>query len=324
MYRSVARRTCVLLLGFAIAASARAENEWYSSWLGKSTGLNLITMTGNPASRCPDGKHVVGMEIRSGTLVDAVRVECASLGANGEHQGQVQGQVMGNYAGGSVRTVRCPSGQVVTAMRARAGEFIDQVSFACRSWSATQGLHGSLRWQPAQGGSGGEPAGPVECPNGKAVAGLNSRTSGSYISLLRLWCTDLPPVQPSGGAESAQSASTPQGRPARTTASRPATIAQGIQPATKLPQPVTPILNTLSSKPASGSSVEITIDGAHFASNQVTRVEIAGTSVPYRVVSPTRIAATVPQHVYTRLDKRRVPIVVTSGGKRITQQMPLR
>lgn len=323
MYRSVARLACALLLGFAITASARAEDAWFSSWLGKSTAINMLATSGYTSSSCPDGKYVVGMEIRSGTLVDAVRVECASLGASGEHQGHVQGKMIGNHTGGSVRTVRCPSGQVVAAMRARAGEFIDRVSFACRSWSAAQGLHGSLRWQPGQGGTGGEPAGPVECPSGKAIAGLQSRTSGTYLALLRMWCRDLPPTQPSG-TKSAQSTLNPQGRPASAPTARPTAIPRGIQPETKLPQPVAPILKTLSSKPTGGGGAEITIDGEHFASNQVTRVEIAGTSVPYRVVSPTRIAATVPQHVYTKLDRRRVPIVVTSGGKRISKQLPLR
>src|SRR5690606_12335114 len=203
------------------------------------------------------------------------------------------------------------------------GEFIDQMSFACRSWNATQGLHGSLRWLPKHGGSGGEPVGPIECPSEKAMTALHGRKAGSYIPYVSVTCNDLPATQPAA-TMSAQSTLTPQGRPARAPPSRAATIPQGIQPATKLPQPVEPVLRTLTRKPAAGGSVEITIDGEHFASNQVTRVEIAGTSVAYRVVSPTRIAATVPQHVYTRLDKRRVPIVVTSGGKRITQQLPLR
>jgi|SRR5690606_17072507 len=325
MYTSVSRRVCALLLALAMTTSARAENEWFSSWLGKNTVINMLGATGYDASSCPAGKYVVGMEIRSGTLVDAVRAECASLGPNGEHQGHVQGNTIGNYGGGNVRTMRCPSGQVVTAMRARAGEFIDQVSFACRSWSAAQGLHGSLSWQPAQGGRGGEPAGPIECPNGKALAMIQGRKSGAYLALLRVRCVDLPPTQPSGGTMSAQSSLTPQGRSASTSpTSRPVAIPQGIKPATTVRQPVAPILKTLSSKPAAGGGAEITIDGEHFVSNQVTRVEIAGTSVPYRIVSPTRITATVPQHVLTRLDKRGVPIVVTSGGQRISKQLPLR
>ena len=316
MLAFIRRSLCALVLGLP-AAGAAAE-YWDSPRLGKGTVLNTLRSR-HDASGCVGERLAIGMVIRSGTLVDAIGLECAALGPNGEHQNLSQGTLVGNAHGGNARTLRCPSGQVVTAMRARAGEFIDQVSFACRSWSATQGLHGSLRWQPAQGGTGGEPAGPVECPSDKALLTLWVKVSGSYIGDIRMKCRDLPPAQPTTATPDTST------RPASSSStSRAVSIPRGIQPATNAPQPVAPILNTLSSKPATRGSFEITIDGAHFAANQVTHVEIAGTSVPYRIVSPTRIAATVPQHVYTKLDKRRVPIVVTSGGKRVSKQLPLR
>lgn len=321
MHSLIRPSLCALAFGLA-ATTGEAAQEWSSPWLGKTTLLNAAGARHDHSS-CPQEKYVVGMVIRSGTLVDAIGVECAALGPNGEHQNVSEGPLLGNRHGGNARTLRCASGHVVTAMRARAGEFIDQVSFACRSWTPSQGLYGSQKWQPAQGGTGGEPAGPAECPNGMAMTRMWAKATGSYISEFNFTCKPLPPTQ-SNTTMSAQSALSPQGRAASAPTSRPASIPQDIQPAKTLPQPVAPILKTLSSKPVAGGSTEITIDGEHFVANQVTRVEIAGTSVPYRIVSPTRITATVPQHVLTRLNQRGVPIVVTSGGQRISKQLPLR
>ncbi len=336
MVAFISRSAFAFLLGLVITADARAVERWTSSPLGKMTVVNVFSPGGTDTSACPDGRYIVGLEIRSGTLVDAMSAECASLGPNGEHQNFSRTGVVGNSGGGNLRIVRCPAGQVVTAVRARAGEFIDQVSFACRSWNATQGLHGSLRWQPKQGGSGGEPTGPIECPVGKAMIEITGMISGSYIGRFWVTCKDLPPTQPAT-TMSAQSTLNPQGRPATSSpTSKPTSVPQGVRPtgvrpATALPQPIAPVVKALSSKPARGGSAEITIDGEHFIANrgsrqtnQVTRVEIAGESVPYRVVSSTRITATVPVKVLDKLDKRRVPIVVTSDGKRISKQLPLR
>ena len=330
----VSRSASVLLLGLAMTVSATAADLWQSSQIVNKTFLNSAASDGIGGGGCREGQYIVGFEVRSGTLVDAISAECATLGPNGEHRNISQTRTLGNTGGGSPRLSRCPSGQVMTAVRARAGQFIDQVSFACRSWNATQGLHGPLRWQAKHGGSGGEPAGPIECPDNKAMIRLTGE-AGSVISRFWVTCKTLPPTQPAT-TMSAQGSLDPQERPASSSpTSRPASIPQGITPATALPQSAAPIVNapilkTLSSKPVAGG-VEIMIDGEHFMTNergrqtnQVTRVEIGGQSVPYRVVSPTRIAATVPQHVYTKLDRQRVPIVVTSGGQRVSKQLPLR
>ena len=330
MSKPISSSALAILLQLVITVRADAA-PWTSSELGRMTLINTYALGPFQESKCPDGKYVVGLEIRSGTLVDYMSAECASLGPNGEHQGLTQTTFLGNSSGGTVRYSRCPAGQVVTAVSARAGEFIDQVSFACRSWNATQGLHGSLRWLPKHGGSGGEPVGPIECPSGKAMTALHGRKAGSYIPYFSVTCNDQPTTQPAG-TMSAQSTLNPQGRPASSSpTSRPASVPRGIKPATALPLPAAPILKTLSSKPVAGGGAEISIDGEHFVStqggrtiNQVTRVEIAGASVPYRVVSSTRITATVPKHIVTKLNKRAVPVIVTSGGRRISAQLPLR
>lgn len=318
------RSACLFLLGLITTTGAQAA-DWTSSQIGTTSLVNTFAGLGSlEESKCPAGKYIVGLEIRSGALVDAMRAECASLGPNGEHQNLSQTDTVGSTSGGRPRLSRCPAGQVITAVRARTGEYIDQVSFACRSWKATQGLHGSLRWQPKHGGSGGEPVGPIECPSGTAMTMIKGVHTGAYIARFWVTCKDLPPTQPAT-TTSAGGTPNPQGRPAISSpTSRPSPVPRSVRPAAALPPPVTPVVKALSSKPARGSSAEITIDGEHFIANQVTRVEIAAESVPYRVVSSTRITATVPVRVLNKLDKRRVPIVVTSGGKRISKQLPMR
>ena len=334
MIKFASHSAFVLLMALATTASAQQPyaGAWESSPLGKSTVVNTVALSGYGRSECPAGKLAVGLEIRAGTLVDAMRVECAKLGPNGEHQSMSQAGVAGNTSGGNVRVMRCPAGQVITAARARAGEFIDQVSFACRSWNATQGLHGALRWQPAQGGTGGEPVGPVECPSGMAMSALRAKKSGSYLGMFWVACDKLPSTQSSTTTPVPPVTNTTTPAPGMraptvpmvtsSPTSRPAAIPRNVQRATT---PAQPVLKTLTSKVAARGAVEIIIDGDHFVSNRVTRVEIAGTSVPYRVVSPTRISATLPQHIWHRIDKQQaLPIVVTSDGKRISKQLPLR
>jgi|GEM_PF-1474959 hypothetical protein len=346
--KSLARAVVASFPALLATGTALAADSWTSSPLGKSTPFNaglavgtevatlpgtLITGgagSGKGPSSCSNGKYVVGLEIRSGTLVDGMRVECARLGPNGEHQDRTQGNWLGNETGGNVRFMRCPAGQVVTAARARAGDFVDQVSFACRSWNATQGLHGSLSWQPAHGGSGGQPAGPVECPDSMAMTELEGGKAGSYIRFFRVSCRKLPPTQPA--APSTTSPQSPQLQTGNPTGGTPTsapsavpTISQGVQLAPgRMSQVVTPVLRNLSSKAMPGGGVELTIEGESFAADQITRVEVAGTPVPYRVISPTRVVATVSQHVWTKVNQQTVPIVVTSGGQRISKQLSVR
>lgn len=323
-----------LILAFSCLVGTQSQaGSWHSTELGKTTALQntILSAGGYKNLQCPQGEYFVGMEIRSGMLIDAMQAECASLGPNGEHGELHRTQAAGNLGGGNPRTLRCPSGQVITAFKARAGEFIDQVSFACRSWKASQGVYGTLRWQPAQGGSGGEPAGPIECPPGMAVDNINALKTASYISRFRLRCRTLV-AESSGGTMSAQSALNPQGRPGNTSAPSAARHASPVRKAgTTLPKPIAPIVKSLRSKTSPRGDAEITIDGERFFRteggrrlNNVTRVEIAGRAVQYQVLSPTQIQATIPKNLFRTLDRRAVPVVVTSGGHRITTQLPLR
>ncbi len=330
MRKLIAGGALALFTGLAMTAGGQQPyaGSWESTPLGKSTLLNVLTRTDIGRSECPPGKFAVGLEIRSGTLVDGMRLECAKLGPNGEHQNLSQAAMVGNVTGGNARVVRCPSGQVITAVRGRAGEVIDQVRFACRKWNASQGLHGPLNWLAAHGGTGGEPFGPVECPDGMATMTLRAAVSASYIAIFWLACDKLPPIQTAQGTPGGTGGASGSGSPGSSSAggSTSASTAPGITPpaTTRLAQPAVPALTRLSSRQLAGGSVELTIEGDRFSAGEITRVEIGGTAVTYRVVSPDRVVATVPQHVWTKIDPQNVPIVITSGGTRISRQLSVR
>ena len=77
------RLSALFAIAFLLAAksSSRAQETWGpSSSVGGGGGSNFRTLT------CPSGKHVVGLELHHGTYVHGLRLECARLGANGEHQ----------------------------------------------------------------------------------------------------------------------------------------------------------------------------------------------------------------------------------------------
>ncbi len=329
MSRFLSRAALAFLFGFSVTTSAQTGNAWSSSPLGKSTLINSYASE-IQSVQCDEGKYIVGMEVRSGTLVDGMGIECATLGPNGEHKEVVKDPFwLGSRLGGNVAITRCPAGQVMTAARGRAGEFVDQVAFACRSWNASNGLHGALNWRPAHGGQGGQPVGPVECPANMAMTGVVGIRSASYVGYFHVVCKSLPPTQPpqsspgasggsSGGSSSAGGSS---GGSSTTTPLIPGStrLSTGIQT-----RQISPTLKALSSKALSGGNVELTIEGENFSAGEITRVEVGGTAVSYRVVSPTRVVATVPQHVWTKLDKQKVPIVVTSGRTKISQQLAVR
>lgn len=189
MYRFALRALCVALLAPAVAASAAAP--WSAPWLDQAARGNVSSRV--ERSACPRGTYAVGLTVRAREHVESLGVECAALGIDGQHRSLSTAASLGHRAGDPARSLRCASGHVITAMRARASEVIDQVAVACRSWNSRQGVHGSLRWQPALGGSNGEPVGPIECPSGMAMTTLSARTAQRHIQAVSFSCDALAP-----------------------------------------------------------------------------------------------------------------------------------
>lgn len=341
MKTQTAHYTLILFIAACMAflsTETHAQETWTSGMLGKRTVINSLVGP-YQSSACPEGKYVIGLEVRSGWWIDGMRVQCATLGPNGEHQAHSQSiglNAIGSYDGGQMQVLRCPSGQVLTAFKGRAGEFIDRLQFACRGWNAQQGSHGATTWMAAQGGTGGEPYGPAACPDGMAVTQLNGKRAGSYVGFFYFHCQGPPTPPATAGApiKTAQSTLQPQGRPAphpqpATRAGQTQVTKSGVRVTRRATE--TARITGLSRAKSVRGGAELQIDGTNFIifvngrkTPNVTSVEIAGTVVKFAIVSPTQMTATVPRSLTTTKRTQSVPVTIVSDGKRISGRFPLR
>ena len=181
----------LFLLAAGTPVAAAGQSAWSSPVIGKSTVMNVLGAAATAhtwdTSHCGDGAYAIGMEVRSGTLVDGLALICATLGPSGEHLEESTANRAGS-SGGQPRTVRCPSGKVIHGVKGRSDEVIDQISFTCRSWKKGTGSHGGWTWKGPFGGSGGRSYGPVTCPGAKTVRRMTLAMSGSFIQRFFFTC----------------------------------------------------------------------------------------------------------------------------------------
>ena len=188
MNRFFAGASLLLAVSSVAPPRAEAQESWFSPSLGRETMIHLKSTSPSEKSTCPSGKVAIGMTIRSGALLDALELECASVDAAGRHVGATEAIGYIGGSGGSARTVRCPAGRVIHGFKGRSGELIDQISFTCRAWKPGTGSHGGWTWRGPYGGSGGQSFGPVTCPGNGAVTSLWGVSIGAYVADLRFEC----------------------------------------------------------------------------------------------------------------------------------------
>jgi len=155
------------LLTFCVAVTAPEPRAALAqeSWGPSPTMGSLGSADYQQSLICPTGKHAIGVTVYAATYVNGFELECATLGANGEHQsiGTVSGMV-GGSVGGAPKQLRCPSGKVMVGFQGRQGMWIDRVQVACKPWRVSAGgTDGSVTWTSAAGGTGGVAYGPVNC-----------------------------------------------------------------------------------------------------------------------------------------------------------------
>jgi hypothetical protein len=87
---------------------------------------------GQPFSlTCGDGRALIGIRGRAGDVVDSIRGVCATIDEIGAVTAISTTATTGGTGGEYDYELRCPSSQVVTGLRGRAGSFLDEVSLAC-------------------------------------------------------------------------------------------------------------------------------------------------------------------------------------------------
>jgi hypothetical protein len=160
----------LLVTGMLPAAPVRAQ-DWWSSWIGRETPVTTVALS------CPTSTYAVGVVVKAGTWLDAMRLECGTLGTNGEHQ-SVSNTAWTSFAqqsSAAVLQLRCAGGKVLVGFKGRSGTWIDRIQAGCRSWSQSLGAYGTLSWTSAAGGSTGSEYGPITCPGNKAVTAVKAK-----------------------------------------------------------------------------------------------------------------------------------------------------
>jgi hypothetical protein len=166
----------VLLL--VSAARGRAQ-DWWSSWIGHETPVTTVALS------CPVSTYAVGVVVKAGTWLDALRLECATLGTNAEHQ-SVQNTSWTSFAQQSTAPVlqlRCGGGRVLVGFRGRSGSWIDRIQAGCKSWSQSQGAHGTLTWTSAAGGVTGGDYEPITCPGSEAITAVKAKPIAGALGI---------------------------------------------------------------------------------------------------------------------------------------------
>ena len=80
---------------------------------------------------CPDGRVLVGVHARAGTVVDGVRGICRPVTAQGAWTGSESVTPTAGGGGGNAVTRRCPTNYAVSAFQGRQGAILDQIALEC-------------------------------------------------------------------------------------------------------------------------------------------------------------------------------------------------
>ncbi|MDX1694652.1 MAG: hypothetical protein R3208_12875, partial [Ketobacteraceae bacterium] len=141
--------------------------------------------------QCSDGYVITHLQVRAGSRVDALRVGCSELKADGTYELNAQKRQWSarfGGSGGSEYADSCPDGKLMTSFFGKAGSNIDNIGFECLDVNRLQ--DGDYRFASIQGPFGGSGGGEFtsRCPKGYAMTGVEGR-AGSRIDQLRGVCS---------------------------------------------------------------------------------------------------------------------------------------
>jgi hypothetical protein len=157
-------------------------------------------------SECGGGKYVIGVEIRHGFWIDAIRLICAGYTSSSRIPPDVELPFQGQQ-GGTLTNAKaiCSGDSFVTGIKfgtTRDGNdprYVDYVELTCSSISvwgtppvAVFGQMGTFVCLPTGEGCSDQPFGQA-CDLGDAATGIHGR-SGIYVDALGLICSASPPL----------------------------------------------------------------------------------------------------------------------------------
>ena len=188
----VARRVAILATAGTITFSGMAWADFFEMPIQGGNGGGLFRVF------CPANTFVVGLQGKSGAIVDHMRLVCApfTLTANGKnfdalHSRQFnQGEVIGESNGGGDDEAICTNGGFVKTIKFNTLFFeekhlIEHVRITCTDAGAVSGtrLFGQFE-------TGGSPA-TQTCPGGTWLVGLRGRR-GSFVDAIGGMCAVMP------------------------------------------------------------------------------------------------------------------------------------
>lgn len=132
---------------------------------------------------------------RAASLALAIGISLSPLDAHAQDRGaetRTQAPLVGG-TGGAPFSYACPPGAFLTGIRARQGDWIDQVSAVCSRWDASAGAMVEVAASPAFGGNGGSPA-TMRCA-GRGVIGsmsglLDPSSRDRTVNYVTFFCVD--------------------------------------------------------------------------------------------------------------------------------------
>jgi hypothetical protein len=139
-----------------------------------TTIITTGTLTSNTAVKlCPSGTVLSGLnvDVEDRGFVDMIVLLCRS-GSGKVTSGQMIG-IPGTIPQGFARS-SCAPPMVAVGLYGRSGDILDAVGVRCAS-PGSPPVNAAL-----QGGVGGGPRGPVDCPAGMELIGLQGKTNGDY------------------------------------------------------------------------------------------------------------------------------------------------
>lgn len=133
---------------------------------------------------CPSQSLPIGLTVNAGTYVHGIRLICAVVSQGRLTTTLKESRIGGNFNGNHSRTRRCPTGYVLSGIKAKGATYVDRVN----SIRCTQHGRSNTRFvDVGAGGSGGTKTVRMYCSGPDRIRELVVY-SGSWMDQLRVNC----------------------------------------------------------------------------------------------------------------------------------------
>ena len=142
---------------------------------------------------CPEGRVLIGVQARQGSLVDSVRGICRPITNTGTWTGSNFTTGRAGGSGGSETIRMCPTNFALSGFSGRSGTYIDRLVLECTRLGSNGTLNTNQRMLlPAIGGGGGSSFSLTRCHNRPARA--ISGTASTFLRSFEFACESNSPV----------------------------------------------------------------------------------------------------------------------------------